>query len=96
MKKARHDNNRSIHDELRKKFGWITSQRRIATFLPGATETQLLTFDAPIDKIERHFGRGKLERHQLEEFICEFYGVHKGKHQVVCCWRETGVVYIVF
>ena len=86
MRKARHIKY-FLQEDLSKRFRWITAIRPYKC-VPGSTESYIGSFYKKLSDSERE---------DFEKFARDFFEVHPhGKHQVVCCWQESGFVLIVF
>lgn len=95
MGKLRHEKY-FINENLEKHFKWIYSQKRISNFIPSAIETWQSNFTESLEEFVYQYNRRKSERQRFEEFIFNFFEVSKGKQQVIFCWRETEVLFIIF
>lgn len=87
MRKARHIKH-FLQEDLSKRFRWIDVIQPSYNLVQGCKEMYRGSFHKKLTNSERE---------DFERFARDFFEVHPhGKHQVVCCWQESGFVLIVF
>ena len=88
-------NNELINAKLKEEFKWIKDIHKVKNFFPACKETYELSFEHKQPKMENCWNETN-QRKKLEDYILQFYDTVSRKHQVILCWRETGVIVIVF
>lgn len=92
MEKLRYE--KYFENEDLSDFKWIKTVKQIKSFIPTAILTYSICFENSLENLIKE----KEEREKLESYIKEFFKVCNGhgKNSIIFCWRETGLIFIVF